>query len=245
MNIEYELKYHQIEENYWWFQARRDMVFSIVQDLHLPHSAAILEIGCSGGPMLQRLAKQGYTDLTGIDVSESGIAVAQQRGIPNVSCMDGADLKFADNSFDLVIASDVLEHIEDEAMALREWTRVLRPGGQLLVFVPAFPFLWSSHDVINHHFRRYTAAQLRASMQRANLQVLRSSYWNVGLFFPTAAVRLIKRFMPVDKAAAQDDLFKASPMVNTILRGLITAENRVLRSINAPVGVSVFALARK
>lgn len=245
MNIEYELKYHQIEENYWWFQARRDMVFSLVQDLRLPQTAAILEIGCSGGPLLQRLAGHGYTNLTGIDVSEAGIAVAQQRGIPNVSCMDGAHLNFADASFDLVIASDVLEHIEDETQALREWTRVLRPGGQLLVFVPAFSFLWGKHDEVNHHFRRYTAAQLRASLQQASLRPQRSSYWNVGLFFPTAAVRLIKRLLPAEKKPLKDDFFAATPLVNSLLRGLITTENCLLRTINAPVGVSVFALAQK
>lgn len=245
MNIEYEVKYHQIEENYWWFQARRDMVFRLVQDLKLPNTAPILEIGCSGGPLLQRLRSTGYTDLTGIDVSEAGIAVAQQRGIPNVSCMDGANLTFADNSFDLVVASDVLEHIQDEAQALREWTRVLRPGGKLLVFVPAFQFLWGKHDEANHHFRRYTAAQLAASLRKADLQVSRRSYWNVSLFFPTAAVRLLKKILPADNKPAEDDFFAAPPLVNTLLTSIITAENRLLQALNAPVGVSVFALASK
>jgi SAM-dependent methyltransferase len=246
MNLEYELKYHQIEENYWWFQARRDMVFSLIQDLKLPKTASILEIGCSGGPLMQRLSSTGYTDLTGIDVSEAGIAVARQRGIPNVSCMDGAHLEFADASFDLVIASDVLEHIEDEAQALREWMRVLRPGGQLLVFVPAFSFLWGKHDVVNQHFRRYTSAQLAASLRQAGLQVKRQSYWNVGLFFPTAAVRLLNRVKPpAQEESMKDDFFATPPLLNKILRGFITAENRLLRLVNAPVGVSVFALARK
>ena len=245
MNIEYEIKYHQIEENYWWFQARRDMVFRLVQDMQLSHDAAILEIGCSGGPLLQRLRGTGYTHLTGIDVSETGIAVAQQRGVPNVSCMDGAHLTFPDASFDLVVASDVLEHIEDEAQALREWVRVLRPGGHLLVFVPAFQFLWGKHDVVNQHFRRYTAAQLAARMREAGLQVRRRSYWNVSLFFPTAAVRLFKRLLPNDDKPAKDDLFAAPPLLNTLLSGVIAAENRLLQAVNAPVGVSVFAVASK
>ncbi|WP_303309535.1 class I SAM-dependent methyltransferase [Hymenobacter sp. BT730] len=245
MNIEYELKYHQIEENYWWFQARRDMVFRLIQDLKLPHTAAVLEIGCSGGPLLQRLAAVGYSNLTGIDVSEAGVAVARQRGISNVSCMDGAHLDFPDASFDLVVASDVLEHIQDEAQALREWMRVLRPGGQLLVFVPAFQFLWGKHDEVNQHWRRYSAAQLTAALRTAGLQVQRHSYWNVGLFFPTAAVRLLKRLLPADERPAKDDFFATPPLLNTLLRGYISAENRLLQALNAPVGVSVFALARK
>lgn len=245
MNIEYEVKYHQIEENYWWFQARRDMVFRLIQDLRLPHTAPILEIGCSGGPLLQRLTNQGYTDLTGIDVSEAGIAVAQLRGIPNVSCMDGANLDFPDASFDLVVASDVLEHIQDEGQALRDWARVLRSGGQILIFVPAFQFLWGKHDEVNHHFRRYTSAQLAQSLSGAGLQAERLSYWNVSLFFPTAAVRLFKRLLPADKRPDKDDFFATPPLLNTLLRGLITTENRILQALNAPVGVSVFALARK
>jgi SAM-dependent methyltransferase len=142
------------------------------------------------------------------------------------------------------VASDVLEHIEDEAQALREWTRVLKPGGQLLVFVPAFQFLWGKHDEVNQHFRRYTANQLADRMRVAGLQVRRQSYWNVSLFFPTAAVRLFKRLLPNNRPAA-DDLFDTSPLVNSLLNGLITAENRLLQTISAPVGVSVFALASK
>lgn len=245
MDIEYEVKYHQLEEKYWWFQARRDMVFRLIQDLRLPNDAPILEIGCSGGPLLHRLREAGYNNLTGIDVSEAGIAVAEQRGIPNVSCMDGANLTFPDNSFDLVIASDVLEHIENEAKALQEWKRVLRPGGQLLVFVPAFQFLWSKHDEVNQHFRRYSAAQLVSTINNAGLHVRRRSYWNVGLFFPTAAVRFLKKLAPKDDRPAKDDLFEAPPLVNNLLSGFIMAENRLLQAINAPIGVSVFALASK
>ncbi|MDF7812728.1 class I SAM-dependent methyltransferase [Hymenobacter sp. YC55] len=245
MNIEYEIKYHQIEENYWWFQARRDMVFRLVQDLQLPRNAAILEIGCSGGPLLQRLRSSGYTDLTGIDVSEAGIAVAQQRGIPNVWCMDGTHLTFPDASFDLVVASDVLEHIEDEGQALREWARVLRPGGRLLVFVPAFQFLWGKHDEVNQHFRRYTAAQLTARVRASGLQINRSSYWNVSLFFPATIVRILKRLTSTSNRPAKDDLFAAPPLVNTLLTAFLKAENRVLQAIDAPVGVSVFTLATK
>jgi SAM-dependent methyltransferase len=245
MNIEYEIKYHQIEENYWWFQARRDMVFRLVQALKLSSNADILEIGCSGGPLLQRLRSVGYTQLTGIDISEAGIAVAQQRGIPNVSCMDGTKLAFPDASFDLVVASDVLEHIQDEAQALQEWARVLRPGGRLLVFVPAFQFLWGKHDVVNQHFRRYTANQLATVVRGANLKVSRTSYWNVSLFFPTAVVRLFKHLLPKNNAPVTDDLFAVSPLLNKLLSGFIQGENRLLQAINAPIGVSVFTLASK
>lgn len=249
MDLTYEAKYHQLEEQHWWFASRRDAVYALVQQLRLPHAAAILEIGCSGGPLMQRLRQQGYSDLTGIDVSQPAIELAQARGVPNVSVMDGAALTFADARFDLVIASDVLEHIEDEAQALREWARVLRPGGQLVVFVPAHSYLWSAHDVVNHHFRRYSRTGLVAALHRAGLGVRRSSFWNAALYFPTALLRLSKRLLGTDPqaeaATSTGDLHQFPGPLNRLLLAWVRLENAVFRRLGLPIGVSVFALARK
>ncbi|WP_426489955.1 class I SAM-dependent methyltransferase [Hymenobacter sp. 102] len=246
MNPEYELKYHQLEENHWWFRGRRASVFDQLQQL--PRTAAILEIGCSGGPLQQQLRSVGFQNLTGIDISEAAIALAHQRRIPNVSVMDGARLKFGDESFDVVVASDVLEHIRDEQLALREWRRVLKPGGQLLVYVPAWPQLWSQHDVVNRHYRRYTAATLSRALEQASLVVQRQSYWNFALFFPTLLVRRSQRLRrkPQPGASAGTGDLQALPApLNTALTWLLQAENRLMRHLRLPVGVSVFALARK
>lgn len=238
MNEAYESHYHSVEEQHWWFMARRHMVWSLIQELRLPTTASVLEIGCSGGPLLLQLRQAGYTHLTGIDVSSRAIATAQQRGLADVHVMDGTRLEFADNSFDLVIASDVLEHIEDEATALREWHRVLRPGGQLLVFVPAHAFLWSQHDVVNHHYRRYSAAGLRHVLQQQQFVVQRAGFWNNMLFFPTAAVRLLQRWWP---ARSTGDLQVLPQSVNQALLYLLQLENRVGKTFPLPFGVSVFA----
>ena len=249
MDLTYEAKYHQLEEQHWWFAGRRDAVYDLIQRLQLPATAAILEIGCSGGPLMQRLRAAGYADLTGIDVSVPAIELAQARGVPNESVMDGAALEFADTRFDLVIASDVLEHIENEAKALSEWTRVLKPGGQLLVFVPAHSYLWSEHDVVNHHFRRYSRAGLVAALIRAGLRPSRSSFWNAAMYFPTAALRLGRRLVsgPVSsekKPGATGDLHHFAGPANAALLGWVKAENRLLRHVDLPLGVSVFALAQ-
>ena len=250
MDLTYEAKYHQLEERHWWFAGRRDAVYDLIQSLQLPVTAAILEIGCSGGPLMQRLRAAGYADLTGIDVSVPAIELAQARGVPNVSVMDGAALEFTDTRFDLVIASDVLEHIENEAKALSEWTRVLKPGGQMLVFVPAHSYLWSEHDVVNHHFRRYSRAGLVAALIRAGLRPSRSSFWNAAMYFPTAALRLGRRLVsgPVSsekKPGATGDLHHFAGPANAVLLGWVKAENRLLRHVDLPLGVSVFALAQK
>jgi len=250
MDLTYEAKYHQLEEQHWWFASRRDAVYDLIRQLKLPTTAAILEIGCSGGPLMQRLRQQGYADVTGIDVSEPAIELARARGVPHVSVMDGANLEFTDARFDLVIASDVLEHIEDEGRALREWTRVLRAGGQLLVFVPAHTYLWSEHDVVNHHFRRYSRAGLLAAMRGAGLRPQRSSFWNTALYFPTAALRLGRRLLaggkaPTGAAGSTGDLHQFAGPLNSLLLNWVRLENTVLRHVNLPVGVSVFALAQK
>lgn len=250
MDLTYEAKYHQLEEENWWFASRRDAVYDLVSSLQLPVTAAILEIGCSGGPLMQRLRQAGYADVTGIDVSAPAIELAHARGVPNASLMDGAALEFADARFDLVIASDVLEHIEDEGKALREWTRVLKPGGQVLIFVPAHSYLWSEHDVVNHHFRRYSRQGLVAAVERAGLRAQRSSFWNAAMFFPTAALRLGRRLLsgpvsPVKKSGATGDLHQLAGPANSLLLNWVKAENRLLRHVNLPLGVSVFTLAQK
>lgn len=247
MDLSYEQKYHQLEEEHWWFAGRRDAVRKLIRSLRIPTTAEVLEIGCSGGPLQQILVADGYTRLTGIDISEKAIALAHTRGLANVSVMDGAQLLFADNSFDLLLASDVLEHIENEEQAVREWYRVLRPGGRMIVFVPAFQMLWTHHDEVNHHFRRYTSAHLRRVLLQAGLQLERVSYWNSTLFFPTTAIRLLQRLMVSSRSDIPytGDLKQVPSWLNKALGQLLSTENTILQHLPLPVGVSVFAIARK
>lgn len=247
MDLSYEQQYHQLEEAHWWFAGRRDAIRKLIRSLHIQTTADILEIGCSGGPLQQILRAEGYTHLTGIDISATAIALAQKRGLPNVSVMDGAQLAFPDNSFDLLLASDVLEHIADEQQAAREWCRVLRPGGRMIVFVPAFQLLWTRHDEVNHHFRRYTEGHLRQVLQQAGLELQRTSYWNSTLFFPTAAMRLLRRLVARSRSNTPytGDLKQLPPWLNSLLSNLLKTENSLLQHVSLPVGVSVFAIARK
>ena len=245
MDARYEEKYHALEEQHWWFRARRHMVYSLVQQLKLSPDAAILEVGCSAGPLLLQLQQAGYTNLTGIDLSETAIALGQERGLQTISIMDGATLSFPDAVFDLVIASDVLEHIKQDEKALQEWARVLKPDGKLIVFVPAFQHLWSGHDVINHHFRRYTRQQLKTIVAQAGLQVTRASYWNFSLYFPTWLVRKLQNQKTIVAGDEKDDLLQMPAIVNTALTNLVKMENKLLKNVNYPVGVSVFVVAEK
>lgn len=247
MQKDFEATYHSVEENHWWFTSRRELVRRLVRRATPDRNAPILEIGCSGGPLLQKLRADGYAHLTGIDISEEAIALCARRGVPNVSVMDAQHLKFPSASFDVITASDVLEHLADAPSALREWHRTLRSGGTLFVFVPAFMFLWSEHDVANQHQHRYRATELKNALENVGFSVERRGYWNFLLFAPVALVRFFKKlFCKSRNASGQGDLKQTSIVTNTILKFLLKIENRILLAgFNFPCGVSAWAIARK
>lgn len=246
MQRAFEEKYLRVEETQWWCKARREAVLQTVARAGIKTDAPILEVGCSGGLLLAELADAGYARTTGIDVSETAIGAARERGVRSVIIMDGARLEFADCSFELVIASDVIEHVEHAEAALREWHRVLTPGGTLIVFAPAFQFLWSSHDEVNRHYRRYSRRELKQSLERAEFVVERLSYWNGLLTVPGAALSLIKRVLPRrSRTDGTGGLVQPFRPVNALLFHIISAENAALRYVNLPFGTSVFAIARR
>jgi 2-polyprenyl-3-methyl-5-hydroxy-6-metoxy-1,4-benzoquinol methylase len=241
MERAYEVKYHLLEERNWWFEARRDILIKLLQ--HTDQNSKILEIGCSGGPLIRTLNVHGYRNVYGIDISKDAVDLCRTRGMRNIAQMDASRLDFKDAEFDVVIASDVLEHIKDEGLALSDWNRILKPVGKLIVFVPAFEFLWSKHDEANHHYRRYSKSRLVRALENANFKVSRSSYWNFSLFFPACLVRLLQRIRRQNRKG--DQLFELDSLLNQLLLRLLKAENAILSLINFPVGVSVFAIAGK
>jgi len=201
----------------------------------------ILDLGCCGGSLLLSLQDIGFTSLHGIDLSENAIKLCKSRGLPNVSLMDGEKMKFKDNSFDVIIVSDVLEHIKDDSAALSESFRILKPSGKLIVFVPAFDFLWSCHDEVLAHHRRYSAKKLNEKLMSAGFAINRTSYWNFFLFLPTFLLKTIQKF----SKKTTDQLHESNPIVNFILIKLLFFENFLLDYINFPFGVSVFSIAEK
>jgi SAM-dependent methyltransferase len=241
---EFEAKYHALEDGHWWFKGRRDYFLRLAARQGLARDAAILDVGCSSGPLLEALARQGFTNLHGIDASEAAIRACARRGLGNVHVMDAARPALPAASFDLLVASDVLEHVADDSAALSHWRALLKPGGLLAVFVPAFTFLWSGHDAANKHFRRYTRAQLIRSLVDAGLEPQFASYWNCALFAPAAAVRLLARLWP--GSAVKDQLSRLPGPVNALLYALLRGENAALLArLSLPFGVSVMALARR
>jgi len=220
------------------------MVVRLLEASAVSSDARILDVGCASGRLIEALKSRGHDVVTGVDVSAEAIAACRERGLADVHVMPADHLEFPEASYDVLIASDVLEHIEDDRRALLEWRRVLKPRGQLFIFVPAFMFLWSQHDVVNHHFRRYDRDALQARLLEAGFDVDRLAGWNISLLLPAAALRSLRR-LANQNDVLHHDLQLPKPWVNRALSTLLTAENRLLQSRSLGPGISLFAVATK
>lgn len=229
------------EDDHWWFAARRAIVRDFLE-ARLPPAAhrRILDVGCGTGGMLPLLAAFG--EVSGLDASDEALAFAKTRagGARLLKGVLPAGLPPSER-FDLVTAFDVIEHIPEVIEALVNLRAALAPGGRLVVTVPAFMFLWSEHDVLNHHQRRYTEALLREQFQAAGLVMERSSYFNTWLFPPIAAVRLAQKLLPPRPGASDFSLLPK--VVNTALAVLFSSERFAVSRARLPVGVSIIAMA--
>jgi SAM-dependent methyltransferase len=235
-----------VEDVHWWFVARR-RIFLTLLDRYLEDGSEgtrrILDVGCGTGTMLTYLARYGTAE--GIDMDADAIEYCHERGLTRVSQAGAEHLPFADGSFGLVTALDVIEHIDDDRAALHEVRRVLRPGGNFLVAVPAYRFLWGRQDDINLHKRRYQARELRERLTTAGFEVVRLSYINAVLFPAIAAVRLARHLLPKPENVQSDFTFPAPRPLNFLLGHVFGAERFVVRQLDLPFGVSIMALARK
>ena len=240
----YASKYHELEGSYWLFKGRRDMIFRLIKDYD--RNVEILDAGCSGGALIGFLMDRGFKNIEGVEIDKNAVKICRQKGINNVRIADAEKTGFKDQKFDVIIASDILEHIKDEYKALSEWYRILKPNGKLFIFVPAFKFLWSEHDEINHHYRRYCKSGLCRVLTESGFIIERSSYWNFSLFFPLSLVRLFQKFFLYGSRKSGDQLYEVGLFLNKALEYLLKFENMILSlGINLAVGISVFAIAKK
>ena len=244
MDQEFYPAYYELEGRHWWFLGRRRLFLRLLEQRFPPAArpVEVLDFGCGTGAFLEDLERFGA--VSAVDGDPQAVAFCHARGRSEVRFVPPGDrLPFADGAFELVTALDVVEHIADDVGALRELRRVLRPGGVLLVAVPAFMFLWGKQDEVSHHHRRYTARTLRRALAEAGFAVDRTSYFNTMLFPPIAAVRVGRRVLR-RPGAAQSDFELGPAILNRALGAVFGGEAGIVARRDLPFGVSLLALAR-
>jgi SAM-dependent methyltransferase len=231
----------ELDQEHWWFLARRRILDQLIERVvRPPVQARVLEVGCGTGHNLPMLGRFGSVDACELD--KSARTLASKRLGRKVKDARLPDLSmFERNAYDMVALLDVLEHVPDDIGSLRAIHRRLKPGGALLLTVPANPWMWSAHDVAHHHFRRYTRAGLSRLFMQAGFEVQLLSYFNSLLFPPIAAARLLH------KAAGRDSADDALPgaKVNGLLNTVFGLEAGLIGRLPMPFGVSLAAVVRR
>jgi ubiquinone/menaquinone biosynthesis C-methylase UbiE len=250
MDPKFYREYYTLEREHWWFTARLGILEKLVQSkiANQRTDLKILNVGVATGATSEMLAK--YGEVTSVEYDQDCCDfLLEKTGIEAINA-SLTELPFEDNSYDLVCAFDVIEHIEDDSLAVSEINRVLKPEAKYFVTVPAFQFLWSNHDVVNHHFRRYKKGQLNGLFSSNGCKIEFSSYFNFWLFFPIAAVRVILNLLPSRKkessSGSDNEVMSSSKILNKILFTVFSSEKGLLSTgIKFPLGISIVSLGSK
>jgi SAM-dependent methyltransferase len=242
MDRDYELQTHRAEDRHWWYRGRRRVLDQLIARLALPPGARILDAGCGSGRNMLELARLGA--VTGVELSGTSVGLARARGAGEVLQGSVLQMPFQGESFDLAVCLDVIEHLDDDLAALRELRRVVAPAGWLLVTVPAYQWLWSGHDEINHHHRRYTRRTLQDVAERAGWRQVRTTYFN-SLLLPVAIVlRVLDRFSKKTTESSLDLWVPPQPL-NWLLEQPMDLEAALIgRGGRIPAGLSLLSVFR-
>lgn len=233
-----------VEGSHWWFVGRRAILDNFLKNIvaEIPGSRSevrILDVGCGTGGNLEMLSHYGRCE--GVDISEKALQFCRKKGMDVHQGM-AESLDFDDGSFDLVTALDLVEHLDNDAAGLSEMYRVMKPGGRLLVFVPAFMWLWGVQDDVSHHRIRYTRPQLVSRLEKAGFEVERSTYANIIFFLPILLGRLLIKLTGF-KPESENNLVIGG--LNGVMGKIFGAERYWLEKSDLPFGASIVAVARK
>jgi len=235
--------FFKIQKKHWWFVGRRKIVFSMLAS-YFParHNLMALDAGCGCGFMLEDLKQFGT--VYGIDASIDALFFSKKTSyLAHLVRSSLEFLPFNDETFDLITVLDVLEHVDDDFKALENLYRILKKDGMIIIHVPAFMFLWSGHDEINQHKRRYTLVQLRRVLVSSGFTVEKITYSNMLLFPIVYIVRLIRNLQ--GKGPESDFNIKLHSISNMMVTKIFAFEKYLLQYMNFPFGVSILCIARK
>ena len=244
MNPELYDAHDRLEDRHWWFEGRRRVIREVMQRHLLPRAnRRILDVGCGTGGMFPLLSEFG--EVEGAEASPDALERARRK-FPSKrieSCSLPGQLP--EGTWDTVTCFDVIEHLDDPIESLRTMRSRIDWDGQIVVTVPAFQFLWSKHDEVNHHKRRYSRLQLVSHLSSAGLRVSFVSYFNTLLFPAVATARVLEKLMPSRFGGDKADLEETKEPVNGLLTRLFGSERLAVGRASLPFGVSLIAVAQK
>ncbi len=255
MHADEYCKLAEVEDRMWYFRALHGHIERALTEALGVSSASVLDAGCGTGGLIRRLApKRARWRWTGIDVSDLACQLARERvspgnvdlarpAVPETQIVHGSitSLPFEAAQFDAIVSADVLYHVDEDEAALREFARVLRPGGVVVLNVPAYRWLWSYHDVAVQSRRRYDRAEVTRKLEDGGFVVRASTYWNT-LPFPLVVLR--RKLLPAPKSGSDVQLYSAP--IETMFAAAMALERTWLRAVGPlPFGSSVFAVAQK
>ena len=232
----------EVEATHWWFTERRRLFARIISGLGLPADARILDIGTSTGTNLRMLRDLGFTHCEGLDQSQEAVRWCAEKGYGKVTIGDVCHLPFPDREFDLILATDIIEHVDDDAGALREIQRTLKDDGRTLITVPAFMVLWGLQDDVSHHKRRYRAPEILERAEAAHLLVLQRFYFNYLLFVPILLARVLIRLLRI-RMKSENEVNNG--FINRVLAAIFRFDVWSAPALHPPFGVSYLMLATK
>jgi SAM-dependent methyltransferase len=228
----------ELDDRHWWYRARRKILADLIRrEANLPPNARILEIGCGTGHNLAMLSGFGHVD--GLELDDEAAALSEKRLGRGILRSPLPELDGVTDDYDLIGAFDVIEHIDDDRAALDAIATKLKPGGKFIMTVPAHPWMWTAHDVANHHKRRYSKRSLRALIQGSPLKLDRIGYFNSLLFPVAVAERALSKLRGKDNG----DVSLPPKPLNAALEAVFGSERYLVGRLPLPPGLSLFAVA--
>src|SRR3569832_1372783 len=232
---------YQVEDTHWWYVGRRRIIRSLVERICARlKNPRILDVGCGTGANLKMLADYGAAE--GGDISPQAVEFCRERGLDSIKLGAAEQLPYENDAFELVTALDVIEHLDDDIAGLREMRRVLRRDGRVLLFVPAFMFLWGVQDEVRNHRRRYTLPSLVKAVEEAGFAVEWSCYANISFFLPVLLVRSVMRWQGMKTSTEYGIIIS---QMNGPFSQLFAAERFIVGGRRLPFGVSAVCIARR
>ena len=247
MDKTYYHEYYKLEREHWWFVVRGRILLEHILPYTKAPDLSILNVGAATGRTSELLSDLG--EVTSIEYDDDCRNFAN--ALTGLGIKKGTilDLELEDNSFHLSCAFDVIEHVENDKKAVAELVRVTKTNGLIFITVPAFQFLWSEHDIVNHHFRRYTRSKLKQILPSEEISLVHKTYFNSLLFFPIAIFRVLSRLVPArfyrKGSGADNTLVANDSFVNKLMFRVFETERKLLRKVKFPFGVSLMVILRK